>query len=902
MSLQESRKYIPLNVTESAVLHDANSLLPRDEIYERLAELILDARDRAAEAKDKSLNELRAHNAISIDGTRGTGKTAVLVNLKRYLQLEHKKLLSDIHILEPIDPTLLEDGDSLFLHIVVAAVLHNDEIKSAQRENPELAQQLNRALDKLTHSLEGVDTQKDRYGIDKVRAMYGNKHLADCVQDFFHVTVRILGKKLLVLPIDDVDTSLNRAFENLEIIRRYLTTPYVLPIVSGDRTLYNEVTWRDFHGRLTKDSNYRQEQAYEMALELAEEYQRKILPFPRRLSMPDVGNYWQRADIYLRDEKLGDIMPLRNFIAWMEIFLMGPVNGQEDSRLLLPIPSIRSLTQLVGHCRTFIPLLPNKIHTAKNELEVRRAWQMPTVPLEAIAAFQDKHKELSEKKREYAESYRVFAEKVKTNSLVDNSFSRTSPAEHEPHHINKPVLTAKIADYFRFEPKAGAIYLILLAKQHWQNWSKSLQVGYQDSIFSTPLFQPLTHNQPDLALFDKMEDLSSWSAALADRLPAEWLAGLKSHKLILPYPIAEVGINASNSWNYSDEIDKCLINYIDPGPNPENNETISKKASFLISLLAQYNFYTDAKQTILLNIGRIFELIIQSIIAPVSKDSLQAILTQAPFFSTRALAPTKTIQVDDYEDGQENQDDAIAEDFSDSEVDIIKELANQINAWRATHEIDKIDLSPWLVYKVFNKVYSQISSSKKIPNGMKDVGTAITMVAQTFYATWSAFGSFEKGELFGLPNVVATINLNSNNLKNFEHNDLFNINLGPFAPTSSQINLKNEPSYKNKQFYGMHTRTISYCLAEHPMRLWIDKLVKIDFPNSKDAEAYLRSLLKITAKNLTVGTMRTALSKQDLNEQDKILEQMISSYGPKNKYTAMLHKAITILQQNSEQS
>ena len=469
MTQQEKNKYIPLNVGETAVLHDANTLLPREEIYEQLAVLIRQARNRAIEAKDKSLNELRAHNAISIDGARGTGKTAVLVNLKRYLELEHNDLLSDIHIMEPIDPTLLEDGESLFLHIIVAAVLHDDGIKQAQCNKPEQSRALNRALDKLAHTLEAVDTQKEHSGMDKVRAMYGNKHLADSVQDFFREAVHLLGKKLLVLPIDDVDTSLNRAFENLEIIRRYMTTPYVLPIVSGDRALYHEVTWRDFHGRLIKDSDYLAESAYERSLELAEEYQRKILPFPRRLTMPAVSSYWQQTDIYLRSEKFGDIMPLRNFIAWLEIFISGPVNGQEDSRIILPIPSIRSLTQLIGHCSSFIALLPDAIRTAKNELEVRRVWQMPTVPLEVMAAFQDKHKELSEKsKREYTDAYKLFTEKMKELSPVDYSFDKVE--NDNKNNITKNDLAVKMADYFRFESKAGAVYLVLIAKQYWQNW------------------------------------------------------------------------------------------------------------------------------------------------------------------------------------------------------------------------------------------------------------------------------------------------------------------------------------------------------------------------------------------------------------------------------------------------
>ncbi|HDT1824058.1 MULTISPECIES: antiviral RADAR system adenosine triphosphatase RdrA [Enterobacteriaceae] len=873
MTQQEKNKYIPLNVGETAVLHDANTLLPREEIYEQLAVLIRQARNRAIEAKDKSLNELRAHNAISIDGARGTGKTAVLVNLKRYLELEHNDLLSDIHIMEPIDPTLLEDGESLFLHIIVAAVLHDDGIKQAQCNKPEQSRALNRALDKLAHTLEAVDTQKEHSGMDKVRAMYGNKHLADSVQDFFREAVHLLGKKLLVLPIDDVDTSLNRAFENLEIIRRYMTTPYVLPIVSGDRALYHEVTWRDFHGRLIKDSDYLAESAYERSLELAEEYQRKILPFPRRLTMPAVSSYWQQTDIYLRSEKFGDIMPLRNFIAWLEIFISGPVNGQEDSRIILPIPSIRSLTQLIGHCSSFIALLPDAIRTAKNELEVRRVWQMPTVPLEVIAAFQDKHKELSEKsKREYTDAYKLFTEKMKELSPVDYSFDKVE--NDNKNNITKNDLAVKMADYFRFESKAGAVYLVLIAKQYWQNWTNTDSLVRQGSIFDTPLFQPLTHNTANLAFFDKTSDLSAWASALEERLPEEWLIGLKSHQTILPYPVAEVGINAATAWDYQGMIERIVLN--DEG---------KKKATFLINLLVQYNFYTNAKQTMLLNIGRIFELIISSIAGPISREDLQTILSRAPFFSTRALAPTKTLLIDYLKTenrsttGVQNitgEAETVAE--PSDEFDPIVVLQNDIDNWRKEHNLEQVELSPWLVYKVFNKVYSQLASNEKIPSGMKNVGIAMNMVAHTFYATWSAFGSFEKGELFGLPNVVATTNLNADKLNNFEKNDHFNINVGPFAPSNSQIENDNEP-YQIRSTYGKSTRTISYCLAEHPLRKWIDELIEVEWPSVRTAKEVLLEELNLPETDRIPWTKIELQLKDDPDSARELLENLEAQFG-----------------------
>lgn len=761
--MSQNKRYIPLNAGESATLPDADTLLPREEVYEPLARMIVEAVAKADAAKGKTLNELREHNAISIDGARGTGKTAVLVNLKSYLNQEkHKHILSNVHILDPVDPTLLQDSESLFLHIIVAAVLHDKDVKEAQKKEPNKARNLNQTLEKLAHSMESVETQKDRHGMDKVRAMYSNKQLADCVQDFFREVLGLLEKKLLILPIDDVDTSLNRAFENLEIVRRYLTTPYVLPIVCGDRSLYDEVTWRDFHGRLTEDSKHLSEAAYERAVELAAEYQRKILPFPRRLTMPEVSSYWRWGDGQeaVADTKITlgnayDAMPLTNFISWLDIFLTGPVNGSEGSRPPLPIPSIRALSQLIKHCHDLIPELPAEFRAAKEEQEVRRSWQMPPVPLDKIA---------KEKRNEFAQ---------------------------------------KLVKYFQFEPKAGTTYLVLLAKLHWQNRVDSPSFWHH-SLLDTPLFQPLQHTAPDFEQFDKADDLSAWPPILKERLPEDWLAGIKAQKTILPYPVAEVGVNSSKGWDYTKEIQNLSLQ----GLGADHK----RKASFLITLLTQNNFYTNAKQTMLLNIGRVFELLIASIVGPLSVEDIHAIIVRSPFFSTAALAPTKTILFDEKDENDEG-----SSTIPDSSL-MVQQLQREIATWHDIHNVNQIELSPWLVYKVFNKVFSQVASHAKVPNGMRNIGKALNTVAHTFYATWFAFGSFEKGELFKSQNVIATTNINPQNLKNYTNNDQFNLNVKPIIEAFDE---------------DKSLKAVSIVLAHHPLKNWIDEVIKFDWPKDE---------------------------------------------------------------------
>ncbi|EPF4654386.1 antiviral RADAR system adenosine triphosphatase RdrA [Cronobacter sakazakii] len=833
--MSQNKRYIPLNAGESAVLPDANTLLPSDEVYEPLAQMIIEAVNKADAAKGQSLNELREHNAITIDGARGTGKTAVLVNLKSYLK--DRDVLKDVHILDPVDPTLLENSESLFLHIIVAAVLHDKDVKEQQRNNPDKVRSLNQTLEKLAQSLESVETQQERHGIDKVRAMYSNKQLADCVQDFFREVLCLLGKKLMILAIDDVDTSLNRAFENLEIVRRYLATPHVLPIVCGDRELYNDVTWRDFHGRLTKDSSYRRKDAYEKAVELAAEYQRKILPFPRRLTMPPVSKYWQQSNIYLRDGHQAEVMPLRNFIAWLEIFLAGPVNGLEGSQLSLPIPSIRALIQLVRQCSDLIPQLPASIRAAKNELDVRKNWQIQNPPQDDLAS------------------------------------------------SDRNIIVQRLADYFCYEPKGGIVYLLLLAKQQWKREAHSESSKQRCSIFDTPLFQPLTHTATNFELFDKTDNLSAWAISLAKRLPEEWLAGIKSQKTMLPYPLAEIGIISSKKWDYAKEIQQTTIDNLD-------NEKKSKSI-FLIDLLAQHNFYTNAKQTMLLNIGRIFELVIASIIGPLSEEAIHAILSRAPFFSTAALAPTKTILMDAKASAvEDNPAEADFVEGHDSTV-LIRKLSEEINEWRQTHGIEQIELSPWLVYKVFNKVYSQLASGNKFPSFITNIDWALDMAAYAFYSTWFAFGSFEKGELFGLPNVIATTNINPEKLKNYTSNDQFNVNVKPILDA-----FENENSLK----------AVSIVLAKHPLKQWIDEVIKFDWPKdepvstpskapSKDkkvtSDKWLAEKLMITPTDAKDPiAVEKALSTKSQTECKNLMSEMSSKFPRKSAAKTALQTAL----------
>ncbi|MGE2248622.1 antiviral RADAR system adenosine triphosphatase RdrA [Serratia marcescens] len=874
--------YIPLDCGESAVLKDPDTLLPRN-IYEQLAQFIAKAVSEVPKPHE-ALNETRSHKAISIDGARGTGKTSVLVNLSDYLESNAQQLAGKIHILDPIDPTLLEDGESLFLHIIVAAVLHDKEIKEAQGRDHDKSRIFTHKLENLAHGLESVDLQQNQHGMDKIRSLYGSKHLANCVEAFLKSALDLIGKELLILPIDDVDTSLNRAFENLEILRRYLTSPYVLPIVSGDRDLYDEVCWRDFHGRLNKDSSYNRNKSYSIAKELAIEYQRKILPLPRRLSMPSVSDYWLQDGIDVTLDKDG--IPLRNFMAWLKIFITGPVNGLEGSDLPLPIPSMRALTQFISHCSDLIYELPESFKNKTSTLGIRRMWQMPDVPIFVIERFAKEHQALrKEAKREYADAYKSFNDELKNSGLETGS----SWLEE----INESAWNYKLYEYFRFEPKAGVVFLTLQAKQYWSAWARG---GYRNqSVLAATLFQPLQHDLRDYEIFEKNNDLSDWESQLKTRLPETWLSSIKGQRTLLPYPVAEVGVITSLKWKYWEEVQNYKF---------DNN--VENKAFFLISILTQRNFFTNAKQSIVLNIGRVFELIITSLVSDIELADLQRIMQRSPFYSASALAPTKALYLDEiipkkgtrlnnrFESERDLVDDLL-EEVPDENEFLLKNLCDDINRWRKEHSVANMNISPWLVYKVFNKVYSQ---SNPGINGISHVESALNSAGWAFYATWSAFGSFEKGELFGLADVVSTTNINS--VRNFYHHNNFHLNVGPFTPEQNQQSDSDREAYQHRKVYGEKTRTVSYVLGSHPLKKWIDEVLNAVYKQNQDPQP--KNKPPVQVKDVSPAryfiTEKLSLDPQARLVKTRIKKQFEMKYPGYDKARGFIGEVISKFPQN----
>ena len=774
----------------------------------------------------------RGHSSIFLDGDRGSGKTTVVVNLPKYLQTEDAQnrypgLADAIHVLKPIDPSQLEDGDDLFLNVVVAAVLGDRSVKAQRDERPDQWRELHESLQSLGIALTGKETQSNGVGLDRLRAFMGTQELAGAVHDFFNKAARLLGKRLLVLPIDDVDTTLHRAFENLEVVRRYLSSPVLVPIVCGDLDLYMEVTWRDAFRRLTTDVAQYHQQAKPIAEDLALEYLRKVLPLHRRLRMPGVGEFLNDDKVLLgvegfREEGLQLTLPHLN--AWLRALLAGPVNDHENSRLPIPIPTVRALSQLVSRVRRGIPALENSyFNQATNE--------PLTQLMRRISHVRDgKSAVLSHRDAEGDTSH---------NTLSMRGLMTWYSA---------------LSNHFMFEPTAGAVCLVLLAKLHWHKMKSG-------PVFRTPLFQPLTQiGHPQLRYIRTRAPLT-WHTDLAGRLPEAWIERLEKES-VLAFATPEIGrAVVPDRWTL-----------IRAGGEKYTSQAA---AGLLIELITHHNFYSTSKRATLICSGRVLELLVTSLVRPVTTDDIERILKSAPFHSAASVASTKAVyfSIDEIETGEldtdEPFDDAQAGNVHSLEWELhrateIENLTSSINTWRREMCVPQLPLSPWLIYCALNKTFNQAPMFTR-PLGFSEqpnkelLSDVAASGLAAFNAFWAAVASFEKGPLFGQRAEISNVNL-LNRRGDFSHNNLYTQNILPLLKLG----------HLKASVRGEKVISTTWALQSHPLRARLQALfehaseteeTRDEEHEGVDGRAYFVKALGLPSdiSRITIVSVRNAL-------------------------------------------
>ncbi|MFM4812705.1 hypothetical protein [Aeromonas dhakensis] len=254
----------------------------------------------AKEIKDRSSNmeedtTRHVHDAILISGDRGSGKSIFLYNAKTLWDEQNDKNKPDLHFLDPVDPTLLQDNDS-FSNVIIANIFNSVHKHIKGKPQAETKKFYDR-LRKLAESIEDVDKQQ-LGGLDKLMHYSSGVRVQNNFYRFVKEAITLLCCDALVLPIDDVDMALGKAYDVLEEIRRRLCCPFIIPLVSGDPDLYEHLVKINFGKSIvSKDIQEIESTKSRLLDSLPNAYLTKVLPHHYRITLQSIDTITSKLKI-----------------------------------------------------------------------------------------------------------------------------------------------------------------------------------------------------------------------------------------------------------------------------------------------------------------------------------------------------------------------------------------------------------------------------------------------------------------------------------------------------------------------------------------------------------------------------------------------------------------------------
>lgn len=223
---------------------------------------------------NKSEKQHHVHNTISIFGNRGAGKTTFLQTALYQISQKYEE---EAVLLKVLDPSLLDCKQHPFISIIASIhelveeciskdYLNRGNISKTDKDKYDFSF---KSLLKGLPFIDGVgsansyqDWDDDLYvsmqGMEKAEA---SNNLIDNFIEYVYNALKVLNKKCFIIPFDDIDTNINKGFEILEVIRKYLITEQIITILTGDLDLYSKLvrkaSWESFSKDfLEKECNY----------------------------------------------------------------------------------------------------------------------------------------------------------------------------------------------------------------------------------------------------------------------------------------------------------------------------------------------------------------------------------------------------------------------------------------------------------------------------------------------------------------------------------------------------------------------------------------------------------------------------------------------------------------------
>lgn len=329
--------------------HAARALEPGQIIHQSALEdfiVRVDATlDKGKHYKPKDLCDLTEHfhETIMLNGSRGSGKTTLVLSIFNLLSKQKRIANGNVHPLGIIDPTLFDHPDiknRIFLDVVsrIKSAVDDRKRRYPTPHDKKVGDKTNYDiwLEKLQKLAVGL-TQLDKIDNSKMwedphmllqeglKNIKSGRELELAFHQFVEESRNYLEVDAFIVAFDDIDTSFKCGWPVLEVIRKYLTTPHLITVLCGDFELYSKLVrkeqWEMFGTLVTKyekpdDKNNNKFEHDVSGLE--DQYLTKILKPVNRIRMYPIQHYIDKGRrVYVKNSLIKEPIPITEVLTRM---------------------------------------------------------------------------------------------------------------------------------------------------------------------------------------------------------------------------------------------------------------------------------------------------------------------------------------------------------------------------------------------------------------------------------------------------------------------------------------------------------------------------------------------------------------------------------------------------------
>lgn len=299
------------------------------DVYEKAMDRLMDIVEYTKSLDDLNLKDFASknfnNNIIAFCGERGQGKSSAMLTFSKILgectcpteyektldaetfkvmNVWRKKIDRMFYILDPIDPTQLEDKDDI-LKVVVSRIF--DAFKSywkngeKAKRNIELKSEILELFQKCYKHITTIkSSEKSKYEdisfedtLEELARLGDSsnlkKDLYKLIQKFFEIVFneKEYKKYMLVIQIDDTDLNVDKAYEIVEDLRKYLMIPNVVIIMATKLEQLTKAVEQEMRKKFDTLIKANRVNKYEIQ-QMASKYIDKLIPDGRKIHLPEI--------------------------------------------------------------------------------------------------------------------------------------------------------------------------------------------------------------------------------------------------------------------------------------------------------------------------------------------------------------------------------------------------------------------------------------------------------------------------------------------------------------------------------------------------------------------------------------------------------------------------------------